>query len=137
MKIRSFYELSRLKTFEERFNYLKLKGVVGESTFGYDRYLNQILYRSGRWIKSRDKVIIRDNGFDLGMFGHAIHAKIIIHHMNPIDVKDIELDDDRIYDPDFLISTSMNTHNAIHFGDSNLLPKPIIERKLNDTCPWK
>ena len=138
MKIRNFHELSKLNTFEERFNYLKLNGTVGKSTFGYDRYLNQRLYKTNRkWLRTRDIVIIRDNGFDLGMFGHTIYTKILVHHMNVISVEDIELDRDSLYDPDLLICTCLDTHNAIHFGDANLIAKPLIERRVNDTCPWK
>jgi hypothetical protein len=137
MKTRCYRELRRLNTFEERFNYLKLSGVVGESTFGFDRYLNQVLYTSQRWKKTRNNIIIRDNACDLGMDDYEIRSKIIIHHMNPITIDDVELERDIVFDPEFLISTSMNTHNAVHFGDESLLPKLPIERKRNDTCPWK
>ena len=136
MKIRCYKELSRLKTFEERYDYLKLSGVVGESTFGYDRYLNQILYNSPRWRKVRDIVIVRDNGCDLGVEGYEINDKIIIHHMNPITVEDIEEENDDIFNPEFLISSSDRTHKAIHYGDKNLLPQLPIERRPGDTCPW-
>jgi hypothetical protein len=135
--IRSYRELRKLKTFEERYRYLKLKGVVGESTFGFDRYLNQLLYGTQRWKDTRDKVIIRDEACDLGMEGYDIKDFILIHHMNPITVEDIELGRDIVYDPEFLICTSKRTHNAIHFGDESLLPKLPIERKRNDTCPWR
>lgn len=137
MITRTYTELSRLKTFEERFNYLKLQGVVGKSTFGYDRYLNQMLYASNKWKRTRDNIIIRDNGCDLGIDGYSIHSRIIIHHMNPISLDDIEQERDVVFNPEFLICTAHNTHNAIHFGDENLLPKMPIERKRNDTCPWK
>ena len=134
--IRSYRQLKRLNTFDERFQYLKLKGLIGESTFGYDRYLNQELYKSTRWIQTRDSVIIRDGGCDLGASGCGIFNKIIIHHMNPITIEDIELDRDEIFDPEFLICTTHNTHNAIHFGnESRLLKLPIVRTK-NDTCPW-
>lgn len=137
-KIRCYRELQRLKTFKERFEYLKLYGIVGESTFGFDRYLNQLFYNSKRWKRSRDDIIIRDNGCDLGIEGYEIHNGILIHHMNPVTVEDVELDRDILYDPEFLICTSRNTtHNAIHFGDESLLPKPLLERRRNDTCPWK
>lgn len=137
MKIRNYTELSRLKTIEERFEYLKLSGRVGESTFGFDRYLNQMLYTSKRWRKVRDIVIIRDNGCDLGVEGYDIKHKIIIHHMNPITIEDIEQDRDWIFDPEYLISSSDMTHKAIHYGDENLLPKMPIERRPGDTCPWR
>jgi hypothetical protein len=135
--IRTYRELRSLKTFEERYQYLKLGGVVGESTFGYDRYLNQFLYRSKRWLNTRDKIILRDDGCDLGNRDREIHGKIIIHHMNPITLEDIESDRDDVYDPEFLICTSINTHNAIHYGDESRLPKLPIERRQNDTCPWR
>lgn len=137
MKIRCYKELSRLKTFKERYEYLKLSGRVGESTFGYDRYLNQILYNSPRWKKVRDIVIIRDNGCDLGVEGYEINDKIIIHHMNPITVEDIEEENDDIFNPEFLISSSDRTHKAIHYSDESLLPQLPIERTPGDTCPWR
>jgi hypothetical protein len=135
--IRSYTELKRLKTFEERYRYLKLGATVGQSTFGFDRYLNQMLYTSKRWKKTRDKIIIRDNACDLGMEDYDIGSKIFIHHMNPIVLDDFDIDNDLFYDPEFLICTSYDTHNAIHFGDESLLPKLPIERRPNDTCPWK
>lgn len=135
--MRTFKELSRLNTFLDRYNYLRLNGVVGESTFGYDRYMNQILYTSKRWKKTRDDVIIRDDGCDLSLRGYEIHGRIIIHHMNPITIEDIELDRDCVFDPAFLICTTNDTHNAIHYGNENLLRKPLVQRKRNDTCPWK
>lgn len=134
--IRTFSELRRLKTFDERYRYLRIHGHVGAETFGYDRYLNQLLYRSKRWLKTRDLIIIRDQGCDLGIEGYEIHDKIIIHHMNPITPEDVECDRDEIYNPNFLICTSFNTHNAIHFGDESLLPRLPIIRRRNDTCPW-
>ena len=136
--IRTYSELITLPTYIERFNYLKLGGSVGIETFGYDRHMNQLLYqRSPRWKKSRDIVIIRDNGCDLAMEGYEIQGKIIVHHMNPITMDDIIHDRDWIYDPEFLICTVHNTHNAIHYGDENLLVKAPIERTPFDTCPWK
>jgi hypothetical protein len=135
--IRSYSELKKLKTFEERFQYLQLRGVVGESTFGYDRYLNQLLYRSGPWRQTRGGVIIRDNGCDLGVEDYDIYDMIIVHHMNPITIEDIELERDIVFDPEFLICTTSKTHKAIHYGDESLLPKKFIERRPNDTCPWK
>ena len=133
---RSYTELSKLKTFDERFNYLKLDGKVGATTFGYDRYLNQIFYKSQKWREARDKVIIRDNGCDLGIDGYQINSKIIIHHMNPISLEEIEAGSNTIYDPEYLICVSDNTHNAIHFGNDNILEKTIIERKPGDTKLW-
>lgn len=134
--IRTYRELKRIETFDERFKYLKLKGSIGESTFGYDRYLNQALYKSKRWINARDSVIIRDGGCDLGVLDCEIFGKIIIHHMNPITIEDIELDSDEIFDPEFLICTTHNTHNAIHFGDESKILKLPVARAKNDTSPW-
>ena len=134
---RSFSELSKLKTFEERYFYLQLKGNVGESTFGFDRYLNQMLYKSGRWRKSRSEVIIRDNGCDLGIEDREIQDKIIIHHMNPITAQDVELCRSHVFNPEFLVCTTDRTHNAIHYGDASLLPRLPIERRAGDTCPWR
>jgi hypothetical protein len=135
--IRTFSELRRLPTFEERYEYLRLKGIVGESTFGFDRYLNQLLYRSDRWRKTRNAVIVRDNGCDLGIEDRDIPEKILVHHMNPITMEDIEAGSESVFDSEFLICTSDKTHNAIHFSDINLLPKLPVERKIGDTCPWK
>lgn len=135
--LRRYSELKRLKTFEERFEYLRLAGVVGESTFGFDRYLNQLLYTSSKWRKTREGIIIRDNGCDLGVPGYDLRTMIIIHHMNPLSIKDIEEVSDDIFNPEYLICVSQRTHNAIHFGDESLLPKGPIERKPYDTCPWK
>lgn len=136
--IRTYSELITLPTFEERFKYLQLNGAVGRDTFGFDRYLNQHLYqRSQRWKSVRDKVILRDNGCDLAIEGYTIFGKIIIHHMNPISVEDILEERDTVFDPEFLICTSHRTHNAVHYGDENQLPKVPIERTKNDTCPWR
>ena len=129
--------MSRLKTFEERFNYLKIDGSVGEDTFGFDRYINQRFYRSVEWKRVRDQVIIRDNGCDLGDPDHPIHGRIIIHHLNPIRVEDFNDDPEYLLNPDYLVCTSHNTHNALHYGDENLLPKKWEPRTPNDTCPWK
>lgn len=136
-KIRTYNELIRLKTFEERFKYLQLNGQVGSSTFGFDRYLNQMFYNSRLWLRTRDLVIIRDNGCDLGMLGYEIGDRIIIHHMNPIEIKDIVHGNRDILDPEFLICVSNNTHQAIHYGDESLLPKLPVVRFKNDTAPWK
>jgi hypothetical protein len=135
--IKTYSELSRLATFEERFEYLRLDGAVGESTFGFDRYLNQVFYRSQRWKSIRDYVIIRDNGCDLGVEGYEIHGRILIHHMNPITIEDIEKESDYLINPEFLITTVHNTHNAIHYGDDSLIIKAPIIRTKNDTCPWR
>ena len=136
-RIRTYSELILLPTFEERFKYLKLDGTVGEDTFGFDRYLNQIFYRSPEWKRVRDEVIIRDNGCDLGVEGYEIRGRILIHHMNPISVEDIKLRTDLLLNPEYLISTVHRTHNAIHYGDQELLPKGPICRTPNDMCPWK
>lgn len=134
--IRTYSQLRKLDSFEDRYEYLKLGGRVGQSTFGFDRYLNQLLYNSGRWRRTRDLIIIRDEGCDLGCKDYEIHGKIYIHHMNPITSEDIELGREIIYDSRFLICTSYDTHQAIHYGDASLLPQLPIERRRNDTCPW-
>ena len=135
--IRTYSELSRLKTFKERYEYLRLDGVVGEDTFGFDRYLNQAFYKSKEWKDIRRFVIIRDNGCDLGVEGHEIYTSIIIHHMNPIRQQDILSRTDLLMNPEYLISTMLNTHNAIHYGTEELLASAPISRSKNDTCPWK
>lgn len=137
MMIRRYSELISYDNFLDRYNYLKLKGQVGLDTFGLDRYLNQTLYRSYKWRKTRDEVLIRDNGCDLGIDGYDISGKIIVHHMNPLTLEQIEDDDPVIYDPEFLICVSHITHNAIHYGDESLLPKLPVERVPYDTCPWR
>ena len=134
--IRTYRKLRQLSSFEDRYEYLRIAGKVGMDTFGYDRYLNQLLYTSGRWRRTRDGIITRDNGCDLGIKGHEIYGKIIIHHMNPITIEDVELDREEIYDPNLLITTSSNTHQAIHYGDKSLLPRLPLVRTKNDTCPW-
>lgn len=135
--LRTYSELSRLQTFRERFEYLRLDGVVGVETFGFDRYLNQVFYNSDEWKAVRKTVIIRDNGCDLGMDGYDIHGKIIVHHMNPFSIDDVLHRKEELLDPEFLISTVLNTHNAIHYGDESLLPSAPIVRTRNDTCPWR
>ena len=125
-----------MPSFEERYRYLKLDGVVGEETFGFDRYLNQLFYRSKEWKTIRNLVITRDNGCDLGMDGHDIYGKILVHHMNPISKDDILGRSEYLLDPEFLISTIKNTHDAIHYGDESLLITEPIQRRKNDTCPW-
>lgn len=135
--IRTYSELVTLHTFEERYQYLRLGGKVGEDTFGFDRWLNQIFYKDPEWRRIRDKVIIRDNGCDLGIPGREIHSPIIVHHMNPITKDDILRRSEFLLNPEYLISTVKNTHDAIHYGDEDLLIKLPIERKENDTCPWR
>lgn len=137
MTIRTYSELITLPTFEERFRYLQLDGRVGEETFGFDRYLNQAFYKSEEWLRVRDQVILRDNGCDLGIEGREIYGRILIHHMNPITVDDIAKRSKYLLDPEYLITTVKNTHDAIHYGDESLLIKMPIERTRNDTCPWK
>lgn len=135
--IRTYSELITLPTFEERFNYLRLDGEVGKATFGYDRYLNQILYNSPEWRRFRQEIIIRDNGCDLACEGYEIGSRALIHHINPITVEDIEKRNQSIFDPENVITTIHNTHNAIHYGDERLLITSPIERSKNDTCPWR
>lgn len=137
MNIRTYSELITLSTFEERYKYLQLSSSIGEETFGFDRYLNQNFYRSKEWKRIRDFVIIRDNGCDLGVEDRTIHGKIIIHHMNPIRTKDIQDVSDYLLNPEYLICTTHQTHNAIHYGNENLLVRNPIERTANDTCPWR
>lgn len=137
MSIRTYSELITLPTFKERYQYLRLNGRVGEETFGFDRWLNQKFYKDPEWLRVRDEVIIRDNGCDLAMPGHEIHSRIIIHHMNPIRKEDILQRSQYLLDPEFLICTIKNTHDAIHYGDEKLLIIGPVERKQNDTCPWK
>lgn len=137
MGLRTYSELITLPTFKERFNYLKLDGRVGLETFGHDRYLNQILYNSPEWRKFRPSIIVRDGGCDLACEGYEIYGRIIIHHINPITVQDILNRDPKVFDPENVITTVHNTHNAIHYSDENLLIITPIERSRNDTCPWK
>ena len=137
MTIRTYRELVSIETFEGRYNYLRLDSVVGRPSFGFDRYLNQALYASTRWRSVRDFVTIRDNGMDMAHNEHPIGGRIIIHHMNPITIEDIERENEMIFDPEFLVSVSNQVHNAIHYGDEKLLPKPPIVRTVNDTCPWR
>ncbi len=137
MNVKSYSELSMLDTFEERFRYLQLKGAVAEETFGFDRYLNQKFYNSREWKSIRDFVILRDNGCDLGVDGYEIYGKILIHHINPIRIKDIENSSDFLIDPEYLITTTLHTHNAVHYGDESLLLTVPVERSRNDTCPWR
>ena len=135
--IRTYSELIKLQTFEERFEYLNLNGVVSQSTFGSERYLNQMFYTSDEWRKLRNEIIIRDNGCDLGIEGFDIYSKIFIHHMNPITEEDILRHSKYLIDPEYLICASMRTHNAIHYGDISQVSSIPIERKPFDTCPWR
>lgn len=135
-KIRTYNELCLLDTFEERYEYLKLQGVLGNQTFGFDRWMNQKFYRSREWKAVRDYVIVRDNGCDLGVPGFEIYSGLLVHHMNPLDPEDLKQGASWILDSNFLITTSLRTHNAIHYGDASLLPRNPIARKLGDTNLW-
>ena len=135
--IKTYSELIKYSTFEDRFNYLSLKGRVGEETYGFDRWINQKFYRSREWKQIRDYVIVRDSGCDLGILGREIPDRIIVHHINPILVNDIENSTEFLLDPEYLICVSHNTHEAIHYGDKNLLITMPIQRTKNDTCPWR
>lgn len=137
MALLRYSELKRLPTFEERYEYLRLGGLIGETTFGFERFLNQALYTSQRWRILRNQIIIRDNGCDLGIEGRDIFDKIIIHHMNPLTREQMRDPDEAIFDPENLICVSHETHNAIHYGDANLLRKDYVPRRPYDTCPWK
>lgn len=136
MKTRSYSDLRRLVTFEDRYDYLQLRGEVGRTTFGFDRYLNQRFYTSREWKQVRNQVIARDYGLDLGIDGYEIYDRIIIHHMNPMTADHIQHGDDDILNPEFLITTTHDTHNAIHYGDRNLLRKPLVDRHRGDTKLW-
>lgn len=135
--IRTYSELIAIPTFEERFNYLKLDGRVGEDTFGFDRYINQKFYRSAEWKRIRDQVIIRDNGCDLGIEDRIIYDRVLIHHMNPISINDIRYATDILLNPEYLICVAHRTHNAIHYGNEDQLLKGPVIRTPFDTCPWK
>lgn len=136
MTTKTYAELSRFTTFDERFEYLRLHGDVGRSTFGFDRYLNQQFYRSREWKQSRDFVIVRDEGCDLGVSGYEIHGELLVHHINPMTVEDIVHGNERIFDPEYLITTTQRTHNAIHYSDASLLPKIVVARQPGDTKLW-
>ena len=148
ISIRTYSELVTIPTFEERFDYLRLDGIVGKETFGYDRYLNQILYNSQEWRRFRNGIIVRDNACDLAHEDHEIPSwknrdgrirgpRILIHHINPITVDDIVNRRAIVFDPENTITTILSTHNAIHYGDESLLPKSPVERSQNDMCPWR
>jgi|SRR3954469_11284526 hypothetical protein len=133
---RRYHDLLPLITLEERFKYLRLRGHVGEATFGFDRWINQYFYQSSEWKQVRDSVIVRDYGCDLGILGHDIHFGLLVHHMNPLTPKDIQSGEEWILDPEYLITTSRRTHNAIHYGNQNLLPHPVVQRRHGDTRLW-
>ena len=136
MKVRTYSEMIRHQTLEDRFRYLKLDGSVVDQTFGYDRWMNQSFYRSHQWKEIRRHVIIRDNACDLAVADHEIHDRILVHHMNPIQLNQLAEGDDSVLDPEFLITVSHNTHNAIHYGDAGLLPQPYVERRPGDHIDW-
>ena len=135
-KIRTYSELSQLETFDERYQYLKLGGEVGATTFGFDRWINQRFYKSREWKRSKNYVIVRDNGCDLGIEGFEVYTNLIVHHMNPIKLDDIKEATEWLLDPKYLITTSLRTHNAIHYGDESLLPRGPIVREPGDTRLW-
>lgn len=137
MTSKTYSELIAIPTYEDRFRYLQLQGAVGKDTFGYDRYLNQVLYNSQEWKRFRNEIIIRDNGCDLAFEGYDIHGRILVHHINPITVDDVINRNPLVFDPENVICVTHNTHNAIHYGDESLLITAPIERTRNDTCPWK
>jgi len=134
--IRSYTELNRIHNFLDRFKYLALRGFVGDKTFGFDRWINQAFYRSNEWRHIRQQVIARDLGCDLGIEGYEIHDRLYIHHLNPMTIADIRHGDDSILDPEFLITTTHSTHNAIHYGDENQLPRELVVRRPGDTRLW-
>lgn len=137
MELKRYSELSKIPKFMDRYEYARIGGSVGIETFGFDRYLNQTLYKSDRWKETRRFVIIRDNGCDLGVPDREIRGRLIVHHLNPITEEDIYNKADWIFDPEFLICVSITTHNAIHYGDKSLLIADPIVRTPNDTCPWR
>lgn len=137
MLIRRYSELRQLETMEERFKYLRIGGIVGDSTFGFNRYLNQTLYKTQKWRTVRDEVIIRDGACDMGLPDYPIRKYVVIHHMNPLTIEDIQEGREWVFDPEYLICVSDRTHKAIHYGDESLLPKDPVDRVPNDTCPWK
>lgn len=136
MRTRSYSELRRFSTFEERFAYLSLRGEVGRATFGFDRWINQQFYRSREWQQVRDLVIVRDEGCDLGVRGYDIHSRLMVHHMNPIAPDDLVRGEEWVLDPEYLITTTHRTHNAIHYGDESLIRRAPVERRPGDTKLW-
>ena len=137
MSIRTYSELIKIPTFIERYRYLKLGGSVGKETFGFDRYLNQTLYRSPEWKRFRRDMILRDNGMDLACDEYEIVGKVLVHHIDPLTIQDVIRRDSKIFDPENVVCVSMNTHNAIHYGDESLLMIEPVVRTKNDTCPWR
>lgn len=135
--IRTYSELMTMASFEDRFRYLQLNGVVGNETFGFDRYMNQLFYRSREWKRIKDEVILRDNGCDLAVEGYEIYGRIYIHHMNPLSLEDVRDRTDFLLDPEYLITTTFETHQAIHYGDEQSIIFKPVERTMNDTCPWR
>jgi hypothetical protein len=135
-RIRTYSELRHLETFDERFEYLKLGGAVGQSTFGFDRHVNQAFYHSSEWRSARQYVILRDNGCDLGIPGYEIYDGILVHHINPMEIGSLIQYEDWVLDPEYLITTTQNTHNAIHFGDRSLVRRLPEERRRGDTRLW-
>lgn len=136
MRIKTYSELSRLETIEDRYKYLRLSAGVGEPTFALERYVNQQFYRSTQWQQIRNHIIVRDNGCDLGVDGYEVHGRLTIHHMNPMTVDDIRDGNEAILDPEYLIAVAHRTHNAIHYGDERQLPRPPVERRAGDTKLW-
>lgn len=136
MMTRTYSDLERLATFDERFDYLKLGGSVGEATFGFDRWINQQFYQSREWKRARDEVVVRDNGCDLGIRGYEINGALLVHHINPMVAEDVEHGEQWILDPEFLITTTKNTHNAIHYGNREMIRKPFVPRRPGDTKLW-
>lgn len=136
MRVRSYSELRRFSTFEERFAYLSLKGEVGKATFGFDRWINQQFYRSREWQQVRDLVIVRDEACDLGIPGYDIHSRLMIHHLNPVTPEDLIRGEEWVLDPEYLITTTHRTHNAIHYGDESLIRRAPVERRPGDTKLW-
>jgi hypothetical protein len=136
MRTRSYSELRRLSTFEERFDYLSLQGEVGEATFGFDRWLNQRFYRSSEWRHARDLVVFRDQACDLGVAGYDIHAQLLVHHINPVTPEDLQHGELWVLDPEYLITTTHRTHNALHYGDQTLVRRAPVERRPGDTRLW-
>lgn len=135
-RVRTYSELRRFDTFEERYEYLRLGGGVGESTFGFDRYINQAFYRSSLWKQVRNQVIVRDNGYDLGIPDRPINGSLLVHHINPMSVDDLIHHEEWVLNPEYLITTTHDTHNAIHYGDQSLLKKPFTPRQMGDTKLW-
>lgn len=136
MRTRTYSELKRFDMFDQRYEYLALRGEVGLATFGFDRWINQRFYRSREWLSVRDFVIVRDDGCDLGIEGYEIHSQLMVHHMNPVTPEALINGEDWVLDPEFLITTTHRTHNAIHYGDDSLLVKPPVERRPGDTKLW-